>query len=576
MGPSRATFSSSASFFPSSCPCLWPRCSPPFVELRVGSRGSRTRVGSANYEAIDARNQTPRVLGRVGSCLVSCDGLASVAGEGQGPRSACHESWVSDRRTFRDEVVHRSRGPDRGDPCRDGALRASVPRARVPSRRVPAAARSPARDPPLPRADPSGSGAARRHERASQVLPAARAHHVAAGGATRLLAPAVARPPVAGAAGGLQVQVPGRPRAALRVQHRQALVLSRPHAPARPRRLSHRHTWRWAAQGDHRAVIPAPGRVAVAHGDGLSRRPERRGGAAHQAAGLRARRRLCLPGHPAQELAQRAPDRRLGRGAQLADADLSRPAGPARLARSACPSGTACASEPGVAMLTRIDHVMICPPSLEHGIEAYTRIGFDIRPGGATSTKGTHNAIAFLEDDYLELASMSDREAYLAASPGGGLADFLARGGGFRYVIVQSDDLAADVRAMRQRGVEVGDPTDGSRRTPSGQTLNWKLAVPGPANPLPLLFIQHLTPLAERRAQAPGAGHPNRALRIDRVYIVVSDIAVAVPQYSRVLGMPAPSVQRGAVIKADMAVFDLGPTGLTLARPAEPEIGRAS
>jgi len=221
-------------------------------------------------------------------------------------------------------------------------------------------------------------------------------------------------------------------------------------------------------------------------------------------------------------------------------------------------------------MLTRIDHVMICPPSLEHGIEAYTRIGFDIRPGGATSTKGTHNAIAFLEDDYLELASMSDREAYLAASPGGGLADFLARGGGFRYVIVQSDDLAADVRAMRQRGVEVGDPTDGSRRTPSGQTLNWKLAVPGPANPLPLLFIQHLTPLAERRAQAPGAGHPNRALRIDRVYIVVSDIAVAVPQYSRVLGMPAPSVQRGAVIKADMAVFDLGPTGLTIAQPAEP------
>src|SRR5262249_53292974 len=36
------------------------------------------------------------------------------------------------------------------------------------------------------------------------------------------------------------------------------------------------------------------------------------------------------------------------------------------------------------------------------------------------------------------------------------------------------------------------------------------------------------------------------------------------------LGMPAPKVQRGAVIKADMAVFDLGPTGLTVAQPAEP------
>src|SRR6266850_291716 len=131
-----------------------------------------------------------------------------------------------------------------------------------------------------------------------------------------------------------------------------------------------------------------------------------------------------------------------------------------------CSSVTACASERDVAMLTRIDHVMICPPSLEQGIDAYTRIGFNIYPGGVTGTRGTHNAIAFLEDDYLELLSVSDRDAYLAGSPGGGLVDFLARGGGFRYVIVQSDDLAADVTAMRQRGVEVVDPTDGGRRAP--------------------------------------------------------------------------------------------------------------
>ena len=210
-------------------------------------------------------------------------------------------------------------------------------------------------------------------------------------------------------------------------------------------------------------------------------------------------------------------------------------------------------------MLTRIDHVMICPPSLEQGIEAYTRIGFDIHPGGASSSQGTHNAIAFLEDDYLELASISERAAYLAASPGGGLADFLARGGGFRYVILQSDDLAADVRAMQARGVEVTEPTDGSRRTSAGQLLRWRLAVLGRGNPLPLLFIQHLTPLAERRAQSPRAGrHPNHALRIDRVYIVVPDLAPAIQQYSRVLGMPAPPVQRGAVIKADMAVFARG------------------
>src|SRR5581483_4951791 len=38
---------------------------------------------------------------------------------------------------------------------------------------------------------------------------------------------------------------------------------------------------------------------------------------------------------------------------------------------------------------------------------------------------------------------------------------------------------------------------------------------------------------------------------------------------ARVLGRPVPGVQRGAVIKADMAVFDLGPTGLAVAEPVE-------
>jgi catechol 2,3-dioxygenase-like lactoylglutathione lyase family enzyme len=226
-------------------------------------------------------------------------------------------------------------------------------------------------------------------------------------------------------------------------------------------------------------------------------------------------------------------------------------------------------------MLTRIDHVMIGVPSLEQGIDAYTCIGFNIYPGGAHPGKGTHNAIAFHGEDYLELVSVSDRDEYLAArvaagNAGPSLLDFLSRGGGFRYVVVQSDDLTADVAAMRQRGVDVSDPAPGGRRTPAGQDLRWKVAALGPRNPLPVLFIQHLSPLAERRAQVPRAGqHPNGVLRTDRVYIVVSDVAASAESYGRVLGLPVPPIQCGGVIKADMAVFDLGPTGLTVAQPAE-------
>ncbi|HYS17103.1 MAG TPA: VOC family protein [Candidatus Binatia bacterium] len=225
-------------------------------------------------------------------------------------------------------------------------------------------------------------------------------------------------------------------------------------------------------------------------------------------------------------------------------------------------------------MLTRIDHVMICVLDLQQGIDAYTRIGFHVHPGGAHTDRATHDAIAFQQEDYLELLSLRERRPAAALVPGSSdarLAEFLAAGGGFRYVAVQSDDLAADVAAMRQRGVEVSDATEGARRTPAGQELRWKAAGLGPRNPLPIFFVQHLTPLDERRRQVPGAGdHPNGALRLDRVYIAVPDVRGAAESYGRVLGMPVPKIQRGAVIKADMAVFDLGPTGLTVAQPAEP------
>jgi catechol 2,3-dioxygenase-like lactoylglutathione lyase family enzyme len=223
-------------------------------------------------------------------------------------------------------------------------------------------------------------------------------------------------------------------------------------------------------------------------------------------------------------------------------------------------------------VLTRVDHVMICVPDLQRGIDAYARIGFNVHPGGVHPGRGTHNAIAFNEADYIELMSVRDRDEYAAAAgPGGGLLEFLARGGGLRFVVVQSDDLAADVAAMRRRGVEVSEPGEGGRRTPGGIELRWKTATLGAANALPLLFIQHLTPLEERRRQAPGAGdHPNGVTRLDRVYVAVPDVAAAAATYSRVLGMQEPKIQRGAVIKADMAVFDLGPTGLTVAQPAEP------
>ena len=151
------------------------------------------------------------------------------------------------------------------------------------------------------------------------------------------------------------------------------------------------------------------------------------------------------------------------------------------------------------------------------------------------------------------------------------LPDFIAAGGGIRYVVIQSDDLDSDVAAMRTRGVDVSDVADGSRDAPSGVRLQWKLATLGPAHPLPIFFIQHVTALKERRAQLPTAGsHPNGVYTLERAYIVTKDAVAAAATYAKVLGMPQPPLVKGTVIMSDMAVFELGPSGLGIVQPYAP------
>ena len=120
-----------------------------------------------------------------------------------------------------------------------------------------------------------------------------------------------------------------------------------------------------------------------------------------------------------------------------------------------------------------------------------------------------------------------------------------------------------DIAAMRRRGVDVEEPMKGELVTADGHTLRWLSAELGSDNPLPLSFIQHLTPLQERWDHLPRSGpHPNTALHLERAYVAVADVTEAAEEYSRVLGLPVPELERGTVINSWMAVFYLGPTGV--------------
>ena len=59
-------------------------------------------------------------------------------------------------------------------------------------------------------------------------------------------------------------------------------------------------------------------------------------------------------------------------------------------------------------MFTRIDHVMICVPDLAQAIARFTKLGFNMHPAGSHPGRGTHNAVAFNQDDYIELLAIRD------------------------------------------------------------------------------------------------------------------------------------------------------------------------
>jgi hypothetical protein len=197
------------------------------------------------------------------------------------------------------------------------------------------------------------------------------------------------------------------------------------------------------------------------------------------------------------------------------------------------------------AMLTHIERVVIGVTDLQHAMHAYARLGFELH-------SSAESALAFNAQDCLELVPI----------PAG---DVLVEG--LRSIVIESDDLADDVRAIRARGIDISEvmPPRGGQAAASAEL--------GPSNPLPLRFIQ--------RAPAEGdrphvCAHPNQVERLDGVNIVVPNVLAVVDTYAQVFGLPVPPLQPGTVIKASMCLFKVGPVSIGVVQPFEPGAAAAA
>ena len=188
-------------------------------------------------------------------------------------------------------------------------------------------------------------------------------------------------------------------------------------------------------------------------------------------------------------------------------------------------------------MFQGIDHFVVVVSELESAIASYTQAGFTVVRGGKHNI-GTHNAlIAFADGTYIELI------AFLNPVPGHPWQVALEKGGGIIDFCMQTDDLLADVEALRRAGASMGDPSAMTRDRPDGYRLSWVLSIPQPPfNGRVPFLIKDDNPRDERVPH--DRSHPNGARGIRTLAIAVEDPGEASRYYARVLGRPGVPVHR--------------------------------
>jgi len=129
-------------------------------------------------------------------------------------------------------------------------------------------------------------------------------------------------------------------------------------------------------------------------------------------------------------------------------------------------------------VLTRIDHLVYTADTLNRGMDEIELL-LGIRPvlGGRHPDFGTHNALLSLgPTTYLEIIArdpdMAIPERGLPYGLGSSKNSCLATWA-YRSESIEDQSLAA-----KQNGVDLGNIEQGSRQTPDGSALSWKLTDP--------------------------------------------------------------------------------------------------
>ncbi|MDP9265127.1 MAG: VOC family protein [Chloroflexota bacterium] len=215
----------------------------------------------------------------------------------------------------------------------------------------------------------------------------------------------------------------------------------------------------------------------------------------------------------------------------------------------------------------RLDHVVIAVRDLEEATARYRALGFDARPGGRHTRRGTHNAIIRFGLDYLELISVYD-EAEARQAGRAELVDYLRGREGLVAYALATDDIAAEAARLAAAGLSADGPFAMERLRPDGSRLSWRLVIPGDTQYRRAwpFFIQWDQSDDQRLARDGRGEHANGARAIARLDVGVDDVERGIHLYEGVLGLP----------RVGAATFDVAGVSIALVPRVDLDDGPSS
>jgi len=189
-------------------------------------------------------------------------------------------------------------------------------------------------------------------------------------------------------------------------------------------------------------------------------------------------------------------------------------------------------------MLLGIDHLVIAVADPDAAAtELESRLGLAARGGGRHDALGTFNRLVWLGDTYLELIGVFDAALAADSWVGAPTLRALEVGGGLATWAIATDDIDADVEALRARGSDLGRPVPGERVRPDGSVVRWHLSAPARLDAdRPPFLIEH-DPTAAEWTPADRAERAAGPARLTVLEIAVDDVGATFRAFTRTMGL---------------------------------------